>query len=111
MFVNGCFDTWYNLFIFGLLRKAMIFYFKINMEQSFENGKYLWCIHEWNKHGRWAFTRSEENASVQIERNINSKNNEDKMNFLKKTLHEQRLFWKPNNINALYWAFYYVNDN
>jgi hypothetical protein len=40
MFVNGCFDTSYNLFIFGLLRKAMIFYFKINMEQSFENGKY-----------------------------------------------------------------------
>ncbi len=22
-----------------------------------------------------------------------------------------RLFWKPNNINALCWAFYYVNEN
>ncbi len=22
-----------------------------------------------------------------------------------------RLFWKPININALCWAFYYVNDN
>jgi hypothetical protein len=22
-----------------------------------------------------------------------------------------RLFWKPNNINALCWALYYVNDN
>ncbi len=32
------------------------------------------------------------------------------MNFLKK-LHAQRLFWKPNSINALCWAFFYVNDN
>jgi hypothetical protein len=22
-----------------------------------------------------------------------------------------RLFWKPNSINELCWAFYYVNDN
>jgi hypothetical protein len=22
-----------------------------------------------------------------------------------------RSFWKPNSINALCWAFYYVNDN
>jgi len=22
-----------------------------------------------------------------------------------------RLFWKPNNINALCWAFYYFNEN
>ncbi len=28
-----------------------------------------------------------------------------------KKLHAQRLFWKPNNLNALYWAFYYVNDS
>ncbi len=28
-----------------------------------------------------------------------------------KKLHAQRLFWKPNNRNALCWAFYYVNDN
>jgi hypothetical protein len=26
-------------------------------------------------------------------------------------LHAQRLFWKPNNRNALCWAFDYVNDN
>jgi hypothetical protein len=26
-------------------------------------------------------------------------------------LHGQRLFWKPNSINALWWAFYYVNNN
>jgi hypothetical protein len=27
-----------------------------------------------------------------------------------KRLHAQRLFWKPNNINELCWAFYYGND-
>jgi hypothetical protein len=26
-------------------------------------------------------------------------------------LHAQRLFWKPNSINALWWAFYFVNNN
>jgi hypothetical protein len=26
-------------------------------------------------------------------------------------LHAQRLFWKPNSINALWWVFYYVNNN
>jgi hypothetical protein len=25
--------------------------------------------------------------------------------------HAQRLFWKPNSINALWWVFYYVNNN
>jgi hypothetical protein len=33
------------------------------------------------------------------------------MNFFWKKLHAQRLFWKPNNKNALCWAFYYINDN
>jgi len=31
-------------------------------------------------------------------------------NSLKK-LHAQKLFWRGNNINALCWAFYCVNDN
>jgi hypothetical protein len=26
-------------------------------------------------------------------------------------LHEQILFWEPNNRNALFWAFYCINDN
>jgi hypothetical protein len=26
-------------------------------------------------------------------------------------LHAQILFWKPNSINVLWWAFYYVNNN
>jgi hypothetical protein len=28
-----------------------------------------------------------------------------------KKLHAQRAFWRGNNINALCWAFYCVNDN
>jgi hypothetical protein len=26
-------------------------------------------------------------------------------------VHAQRIFWKPNSINALWWVFYYVNNN
>jgi hypothetical protein len=33
------------------------------------------------------------------------------MNFKKKKLHVQNLFWKPNSKNVLRWAFYCVNDN
>jgi hypothetical protein len=33
------------------------------------------------------------------------------MNFKKKKLHVQNLFWKPNSKNVLCWAFYCVNDN
>jgi hypothetical protein len=28
-----------------------------------------------------------------------------------KKLHVQKIFWRGNNINALCWAFYCVNDN
>jgi len=39
-----------------------------------------------------------------------SRNLEMNENNLKK-FHVQRVYWKGNNINALCWAFYYVNDN
>jgi len=39
------------------------------------------------------------------------KTNEEKMKENSKKLHAQRLFWKPNNIIALCWAFYFANDN
>jgi hypothetical protein len=53
----------------------------------------------------------EENVNVQIIRNMNLENIEEKMKENLKRLHAQRLFWKPNNINALCWVFYCVNDN
>jgi hypothetical protein len=43
-------------------------------------------------------------------RKIKSKNNEDKMKENLKKLHAKRLFWRPNNKNALCWAFYSIND-
>jgi len=39
------------------------------------------------------------------------KTNEEKMKENSKKLHAQRLFWKPNSIIALCWAFYFANDN
>jgi hypothetical protein len=49
----------------------------------------------------------EEMGSLQIERNRNLEMNENNL----KKLHAQRAFWRGNNINALCWAFYCVNDN
>jgi hypothetical protein len=49
----------------------------------------------------------EEMGNVRIEGSRNPKMNEN--NF--KNLHAQRTFWRGNNIIALCWAFYYVNDN
>jgi hypothetical protein len=40
-----------------------------------------------------------------------SKQKETKIKEILEKLHAQRLFWKSNSINALCWAFYYVNDN
>jgi len=53
----------------------------------------------------------ENNASVQTWGSKNLKNNEKKMKENLRKLHAQGLFWKPSNKNALYWEFYYVNDN
>jgi len=36
---------------------------------------------------------------------------EEKMKNNLNKLHAQRSFWKANNINALCWAFYCVNDS
>jgi hypothetical protein len=52
-----------------------------------------------------------ENVSVQITRNRNLEKIEEKVKENLKRLHAQRLFWKPNNRNALCRVFYYVNDN
>jgi hypothetical protein len=53
----------------------------------------------------------EKNGNVQIEGSMNPKTTEKKMKENLKMLHAQRLFWKPNSINVLCWAFYCVDDN
>ncbi len=71
----------------------------------------MWCIDERSKDGRWAFIRTWKKCKCPNISKKNAKNNEDKMKEDLRKLHAQRLFWKPNNRNALCWAFDYVNDN
>ncbi len=49
----------------------------------------------------------EEMGSFQTKGSRNPKMNENNL----KKLHAQRVFWRGSNVNALFWAFYCVNDN
>jgi hypothetical protein len=51
--------------------------------------------------------KPEEMGSLRTKGNRNSEMNENNL----KKLHAQRVFWRGNNINALYCSFYCVNDN
>jgi hypothetical protein len=52
-------------------------------------------------------SKLEKMGNLQTKGSKNTKTNED--NF--KKLHAQKTFWRGNNINALCWTFYCVNDN
>jgi hypothetical protein len=55
--------------------------------------------------------RCRDYPSMQSKPNRNSKNEEEIINFLKKSLHALRNFWKPHKITSSCWYFFCVNDN
>jgi hypothetical protein len=52
------------------------------------------------------FPKPKEMGSLRTKGSRNLEMNENNLK-----LHAQRTFWRGNNINALCWAFYCVNDN